>query len=178
MVDTAPSVIAKAEMGLGLEDYRPVLECVLDRLRRRLGDHLLAMALFGSAARGEAGPHSDLDLLIVHQGKRQEIHRAFVDIVLELRETSEYKRLEQHGILADPYAIFISREKLADTPWILLDVMDHGIILYDPHGVLEEKLEALRARLDELDAQKVVLEDGTWYWDLKPDWKPGEVFEL
>lgn len=178
MMVAAPSVIKKAETGLGIADYRPVLECVLDMLHRRLGDQLLATALFGSAARGEAGPHSDLDLLIVHQGDRKEIHRIFVDIVLELRETLEYKKLEEQGILADPYAIFLNREKLADTPWILLDVMDHGLILHDPHGILEEKLETLRVRLKELGAQKIVLEDGTWYWDLKPDWKSGEVFEL
>ena len=177
-MNISPPVSKKVEKGLGIEDYRPVLEWVLGRLHRRLGDQLLAVTLFGSVARGEADPYSDLDLLIVHQGTRQETHRAFVDIVLELRETPEYRKLAEQSILADPYPIFISREKLADTPWVLLDVMDHGIILHDPHGILEEKLQALRARLDELGAQKIVLADGTWYWDLKPDWKPGEVFEL
>jgi hypothetical protein len=55
--------------------------------------------------------------------------------------------------------------------------MDHGIIIYD-NGILKRRFESLRKRLSELGSKKVVLEDGSWYWDLKPDWKPGEVIEL
>jgi len=29
-----------------------------------------------------------------------------------------------------------------------------------------------------LGSRKVILGNGSWYWDLKPDWKPGEVIEL
>ena len=33
-------------------------------------------------------------------------------------------------------------------------------------------------RLLELGAKKVSLPDGSYYWDLKPDWKPREVIEI
>jgi hypothetical protein len=102
----------------------------------------------------------------------------FIHVLMELRESEEYMEMQKKGIRAEPYPIFFSEEKLADTPWILLDVLDHGIILYDREEVLQKKLEALRRKLEELGARRVVLEDGTWYWDLKPDWKPGEVIEL
>jgi len=36
-----------------------------EALRERLGERLLAVALFGSVARGEATPDSDIDLLVV-----------------------------------------------------------------------------------------------------------------
>ena len=63
-------------------------------------------------------------------------------------------------------------------PWLLLEVQDHGLILYDPQGVLANKLDAVRQRMRELGTKKVMMDDGSWYWDIKPDWKPGEVFEL
>ena len=66
----------------------------------------------------------------------------------------------------------------AETPWLLLEVQDHGLILYDPQGVLARKLDAVRQRMRELGTKKVMMDDGSWYWDIKPDWKPGEVFEL
>ena len=65
-----------------------------------------------------------------------------------------------------------------DTPWLLLDVCDHGIILFDPRAVLACKLASLRLRLRELGSRRIELADGSWYWDLKPDLRPGEVFTL
>ena len=96
-----------------------------------------------------------------------------------LEKTPEWQALDRRGILGDPYPIFFSDERLAtDTPWLLLDVQDHGAILYDPHEILARKLEALRQRMQELGATKHIVPDGSWYWDLKPDWKRGEIFEL
>ena len=43
---------------------------------------------------------------------------------------------------------------------------------------LQGKLKQLRKELDELRAEKILLEDGSWAWDLKPDWKPSEVIEI
>ncbi len=51
------------------------------------------------------------------------------------------------------------------------------ISLYDM-GILERRLDQLRGRLRQLDARKVIHADGSWHWDLKPDWRPGEVIEL
>jgi len=57
-------------------------------------------------------------------------------------------------------------------------VLDHGVMLHDPQRLLKETLQRLRRSLDALGAKKVTLEDGTWYWDLKPDWKPGDIIAL
>ena len=43
--------------------------------------------------------------------------------------------------------VFRSEAALVDTPWLLLDVSHHGIILFDPRQVLHAKLAALRRRL-------------------------------
>jgi predicted nucleotidyltransferase len=164
---------------LGYEGVRPLLDRLLDLLRARLGEQLLAVALYGSLARGQGRPTSDMDLLIVYRGDRMAVFDQFMDMLLyDLVDTLEWMELRREGLKPDPYPVFFNEAELADTPWLLLDIQDHGIILYDPHAILQRKFESLRRRLTELGSRKVVLQDGSWYWDLKPDWKPGEVIEL
>jgi hypothetical protein len=57
-------------------------------------------------------------------------------------------------------------------------MVDHGRILYDPAGKLAATFSELKDRLRKLGSERIVLPDGSWYWDLKPDWHPGEVIEL
>lgn len=52
------------------------------------------------------------------------------------------------------------------------------VILFDPRGVLRRKLQSIRSRLRELGSRRIELADGSWYWDLKPDMRPGEIVTL
>jgi predicted nucleotidyltransferase len=45
----------KTNGSLGLQEYREVLQRLLEMMRRRFGDRVLAVALFGSAAGGRPG---------------------------------------------------------------------------------------------------------------------------
>ncbi len=163
---------------LTVERARPLVERLLTDLKGRLGDDLLAVALFGSVARGTGHATSDIDLLIVHRGDAREALGLFIDILLALRRTPEYQALEAEGFLPEPAPLFLTPERLAQHPRVLLDVLDHGVVLHDPERLLDETLKQLRQRLDALGARKVTLPDGTWYWDLKPDWKPGDTIAL
>jgi uncharacterized protein len=60
---------------------------------------------------------------------------------------------------------------------LFLDMIDDGRILYDPSGFWKSFLEDFRQRLGRLGARKIV-EGDRWYWDLKPDYKIGETFEI
>jgi hypothetical protein len=51
-------------------------------------------------------------------------------------------------------------------------------ILRDRDGFFAAVLERLRRRLAELGSRRHVDRDGYEYWDLKPDWKPGDVVTL
>jgi predicted nucleotidyltransferase len=44
---------------------REALETAAGRLRTQFGDRVVAVRLFGSHARGDAGPESDVDILVV-----------------------------------------------------------------------------------------------------------------
>jgi predicted nucleotidyltransferase len=165
-------------MKIGYEVYENYLQSFCNRLKASFGNEgILSVALFGSVARGQARLDSDIDLLVVHKEVDfNPVHRS-VDIAFALKEEDEYKCLIGQGLNPQPSCIFMTERELWNRPHILLDILVEGILLYDV-GVLESRLRALRERLNTLGSKRVALPDGTWYWDLKPDWKPGEIIEL
>jgi predicted nucleotidyltransferase len=87
---------------------RAQLRNLLDDLHRRLettyGDRLVKLVLFGSHARGEADPESDVDVLMVLQGEVDapaEIERTIGDVI---DVSSEYDVLVG--------CVFVSRESM------------------------------------------------------------------
>ena len=73
-----------------------------DRLASAFGDRLRLLRLFGSAARGEYGPDSDLDVVVVIRGLRDDDTRLATRIASELGI--------EHGVLIS--AIPMSPEHL------------------------------------------------------------------
>lgn len=160
------------------QGWRTLLDRAVALYREALGDDLLAIACFGSVARGTARPGSDLDLYVVTRAAVSAFLDPRLDAVLRLREAPEYRALGSRGYQPDPMPIIHSAAQLATHPWILLDIAHHGLVLFDPDRVLTRELEAVRRRLEELGSKRVELPDGSWYWHLKPDWRPGETIEL
>lgn len=155
-----------------------LLKRLLKLLKEVLGERLLGLVLFGSIARGEAGKESDVDLLVLFSGDRIAVQKEFVKAVLRLRRTEEHGEMAREGYLRVPFLVFMDVARLKTHPWILLDIVDHGIILLDKGKILRTEFKQIKRRLRELGSRKVLLKDGTWYWDLKPDWQPGEVINL
>lgn len=163
---------------IGYQTYRPYLDLLLDRMRDRLAaEELLACALFGSVARDQARPDSDIDLLALVSRTRADTMPRFVRILRGIETNSLVIELKARGLSPDPYPVFATPQDLESRPLILLDILDHGIILCDT-GILRDRLDRLQRRLRELGSRKISHADGSWHWDLKPDWKPGEVIEL
>ena len=162
----------------GYSDVKPLTDALLAEVRAELGDRLAAVALYGSVARGEAHRWSDIDLFVVHGGDRETVSEAFLHAKMRLRDQPLTRELTAREVPTVPVAVYRSEEELVDTPWLMLDMTHHGILLFDPRGVLGRKLERLRARLEELGSRRIELDDGSWYWDLKPDLRPGEVVTL
>lgn len=166
-------------MKIGYETYQELLRVVLERLRAKFDkDEILSFAVFGSVARGEATGRSDIDILVVHKPVSFNPIKRFTEMLIDLRESGEYSSYLSMGLFPAPYPVFMTEEELSENPLILLDVLDHGIILYDRGDFLRQELDRLRARLKELGSKRVELDDGSWYWDLKPDWKSGEIIEI
>jgi predicted nucleotidyltransferase len=159
---------------INLEDCRPILDRFISSIK---SERILSIAIFGSIARSEGTLESDVDLIIVHKDERKDIEREIVNVILKLRESREYQELEKAGFYPEICPIFMSVERLEKHPWILLDVVDHGIILLDRDDLLRDELRRMEEKLAKLGSNKIILPDGSWYWDLKPTLKVGEVFD-
>ena len=162
----------------GYGDVKPLTDRLVAMLRKEMGDRLVGVALYGSVARGEARSDSDIDVLVVHGGSRSEAFAAVGAAERSLRHAPERAALRSRGVPTEFASAVFSEKHFADTPWLLLDISHHGIILFDREHAVHRKLTALRKRLEELGSRRVETPDGSWYWDLKPDLRPGEIVHL
>lgn len=133
------------------------------------GDRLAALAIFGSVGRGTASEASDVDLLLVLR-RRPGGRTACLGKFRPVEEQPELREL-------DLSPVFRTVEELREGFPLPLDMVDDTQILYDPEHLLADALAGLRVRLQALGARRIPYK-GSWYWDLKPDYRPGEVFRL
>jgi uncharacterized protein len=147
-------------------------------LRDLLGDRLVSVVLYGSVARGEAGPSSDLDLLIVMEtlpvgqfARKATLRR--LDSMVDERLSV----LEAQGCFSGLSRLIMSKVEAERIIPLYLDMTEDAIILEDKGEFFASVLERLRGRLRQLGAVRKRM-GRIRYWDLKPDLAPGERFEL
>jgi predicted nucleotidyltransferase len=160
-----------------LEAYARLVDRLVTELRSEYGNRLLAVAVFGSVGRGTPREDSDVDVLIVARelpdgpfARRRE----FAPVEHRLEDAARIVP-DQPPVLIAP--VFKSPAELEYGSPLFLDMVEDARILYDPEGVLARRLDRLRERLRELGSRRIWL-GNAWYWDLKPDFKPGDVIEL
>ena len=154
------------------EPFRSALAAAVDAWIGREG--LVSIVLFGSVARREARPTSDVDILLVGEGlPRQHADRRqpFLDAWEAARTARGLRPIEWNLIVKTP------DEARYRSP-LYLDMVEDAILILDQGRFFEEVLAGLRARMRELGSRRVHLPDGSWYWDLKPDFRWGDVVEI
>jgi predicted nucleotidyltransferase len=160
------------------ERYEAILTAVLDATREQYGPRLIALAVYGSVGRGTMREDSDVDLLLV----ARTLPRGRFERVQEWSSVEDRVAplLRPAGPGAAPIElspVFRTPEELAAGGLLYLDMTEDARILHDPEGVLAGFLERFRVRLARLGSRRI-WRGNAWYWDLKPDYKPGEVFEI
>jgi predicted nucleotidyltransferase len=147
-------------------------------LQRVLGPNLVSVVLFGSVARGEAGPDSDIDLLLVGEefppGRFARL-RLLAEVDAEFE--SELDRLRSRDIHPRLARILKTRAEAGRFVPLYLDLVEDARLLFDRDGFFQSVLARLGASLSRLGAERR-RRGRTRYWVLKPDWEPGEVIEL
>jgi predicted nucleotidyltransferase len=118
---------------------------VIGSLSRGLGKRLVAVALFGSRARGEARPDSDWDLLIVADGLPSSPFRRRMDIGNLLPAECRARV----SVLPRTRA-----ELLEHVSSLSLDIAVDGNIWHDPSGWLAHRLQAVRRHLEKAGLQR------------------------
>ena len=140
----------------GMVDSWMVAQSVRDALRDALGDELVAVAIFGSHARGDAGPDSDLDLLVIVHGLPEDLRR---------------QRRMLYDLLPDDLDISVqlvvySRERfLSNFPSLYLDLGLDATVVHDTDGFFDRALQRIRAITREAKlAREPLGKDWHWYW--------------
>jgi hypothetical protein len=147
-------------------------------IRRFYGTRLISLVVYGSVGRGNPGPDSDVDLLVVADplphgriARVDEFHSVKKSLACRLQ------KLAGLGIHTYLSPVFKTPAEVHMGSLLFLDMIDDGRVLFDRAGFWADFLEVFKARLQKLGARKI--RDGDrWYWDLKPDYRPGEVFEI
>jgi len=155
---------------------------ILQWLVKKIEQNLIlnSLVLFGSYARGEERPESDLDILIISEdfprrfSERFDVLRPFFK---EAKLHPAYIRLRKKGFYLQFSPIPYKPEELKRTPPLLLDLVEDGIIIKDD-GTFSKKISELKKRLKELGAKRLVTSKGDKYWALKPKIRKGEVIEI
>ncbi len=161
-----------------LTPEHPFIQSVVRELRRVYGERLVSIAIFGSVARRTARPDSDLDLFLVVEGLpdgRRARLSSFEPVERGL--TREIAALAEHGILVELSPVLRTPADLAIASPLLLDLTEDAVLLEDRGDTCTHALDDLRRRLRRLGSKRI--RTGTsWYWDLKPDYRRGEIIKL
>ncbi|MGQ9780579.1 MAG: nucleotidyltransferase family protein [Bacillota bacterium] len=159
-----------------LEEFAKAVEIVTTAAKEVYGGRLVALAVFGSVARGTPRPDSDIDLVLVAEDlprgrlKRMEEFSRVEEIVRRLTAGFKYVRPDLSPIIKEP-------AEIGAGSLLFLDLVDDVKICYDRDGFLARYLAGLKERLERMGARRIYCK-GAWYWVLKPDYRPGEVIEI
>lgn len=157
---------------------RAAAERYADLLRDALGERLVSVVLFGSVARGEARPDSDIDLLVVAEDLPEgRFARLRLLELVDRAFAPELGQLRAAGLTPRVAPLLKSREEAGRIVPLYLDLVEDGRLLFDRDGFFRSVLDRLAASMRRLGSERRV-RGRVRYWVLKPDLKPGEVFEL
>ena len=125
-----------------------------------------------------ASADSDIDVLLVvdplpdgrtaRMAEFAQIERLLAGTLVEART---------RGVNTSLSPVLKTPAELAHGSPLFLDMIDDARLLIDPAGVLARALDVLRARPAALGARRI-WRGNAWYWHLKPDYRPGDVFDL
>jgi predicted nucleotidyltransferase len=155
-----------------------LLLSVTEACAKQYGESLVSVAVFGSVGRQTPRPDSDIDLMIVAGGLpsgRMKRMAQFEAVEQALQPVVE--RLRAAGLTAEFSPVIKTPEEVLRGSPLLLDMTIDAKLLFDRGDFLRSALDRLRRRLQELGARRI-FRGNAWFWDLKPDFKPGDVIDL
>lgn len=156
------------------EPFRRIVRIAAEAWCASLQDRLVSLVLFGSVARAQGRATSDIDILII----ANDLPRSFRERRQPLIGAWSNVR-SAHGLGAVEWNLVVkSPEEAEHHSPLYLDLVEEGIILFDRDRFFETILRRMKERMRALGSRRIFLENGSWYWDLKPDYRFGEVVEV
>lgn len=154
----------KGEARVREQAVREALNPLTTALHEQLGGRLVALVLFGSRARGDAEDSSDWDFLLVAQN----LPRKVFDRHIYVKRLLPLPWRAVASILAKT-----PEEFEASLQTVYLDIATDGIILYDTHRYVSDKLALVRQQLQLNGLHRIQTgRDMQWQWEKAPraDW--------
>lgn len=149
---------------------------VLQEIINYYGDSLLGCAIFGSYARGDNRPNSDLDLLVILEkapGLSRRV-KEFVDQIEMKHESLAQEIYEQEDILCELSPYILTREEALKLHPIYYDLVEHHFVIYDPASLIARIIQETRKILRQSGARKV-RRNNTWEWQTVNIGYPGGI---
>lgn len=161
------------------EEFYKLIEEIKRLILTYYSERLVTLAVFGSVARDAFRPDSDIDILIIakdlSKGRLKRVSEFEKNIERPLEEI--INRLFKEGIYPRISPLFKTPEEVEYGSPLFLDMTENVKILYDKDNFFKDYLERLKDKLKRLGARKVSFKGG-YYWELKPDYRYGEIIEL
>lgn len=150
----------------------------VETLRANWHENLVSITLYGSVARGDYRPDSDIDLLIICERlPRSQLERRRQMTKLVSKLDSEVVALWDKGYYHHFSTLIKTRQEACNVSPIYLDLVEDAVILYDKDNFFHTILSNLRDRLRELGARRIYV-GKKWYWDVCPESRFGETVTL
>ncbi len=142
-----------------------VSKAVVRKLQEEFGHRLVAVAMFGSAARGEGNERSDLDFLVVLRqipkslDRRSQVYKPIRDATIQAGRGRDIT-------VIDLDEEFIMDENAEVTPF-MLNIASDAMVLYDREGELASFLERVRRLIEIAGLERYKCKDGKYGWKPK-----------
>jgi len=153
-------------------DITETLNRLTSLCKDHYGERLISLAVFGSVGRGTPRPDSDIDLLLVIKN----LPGGRIARVKEFSAIEATLGMEMRGRI-ELSPVFKTPEDIANGSPLFLDMVEDVRMLFDRDDFFKGVLKNLKERLRKLGARRI-WQGNVWYWDLKPDYKQGEIFEI
>lgn len=131
---------------------------LLKSIKKFYEENLLAVALFGSSARGDLTTSSDIDLLIILRETPLSLRKRASEF---LENVADELIILDYSFPISP--IIFTLEELKKNPPLLLDLLISCDIIYDKDNHLSQKLEELKNLIALKKIQKLNFND-KYYW--------------
>lgn len=160
------------------ESFEELLTAFREAALAHYGGRLVSLAVFGSVGRGTPRPDSDIDVLVIADPLPQgRIARVEEFVTVETALAPPMARARLAGLVPEWSPVLKTPAEVEVGSLLFLDMIEDARLLVDRGGFLRAALDRFAARLSALGARRK-WRGSAWYWDLKPDYRPGEVFEL
>lgn len=129
-----------------------------EELVKSLGDRIVAVALFGSRARGEGSDESDFDFFVVTEGDGETSRVRLYDRL--------YRVLRRDVTLVDVEARSVFKPDLKISP-MLLNIAWESVLLHDPSNRLADLFNRIKEAVRRSGLVRYRTPDGKHGWKTK-----------